>query len=74
MPLPTPAPEPGLIIRYAYLWRSEAFQGEEEGRKDRPCAVVLAREITEPERFLSLSRLLRIHPPLKATIAPLQFQ
>lgn len=37
-----PKPEQGLVIRYSFLWRSEAAQGREEGRKDRPCAVVLA--------------------------------
>ena len=35
-------PKPGLVIRYAYLWRSEADRGRDEGSKDRPCAVVLA--------------------------------
>lgn len=30
------------MIRYAYLWTHEADAGAEEGRKDRPCAVVLA--------------------------------
>lgn len=34
-------PRPGLVIRYAYVWRNEALLGREEG-KDRPCAVVLA--------------------------------
>lgn len=29
-------------MRYAYLWTREADAGAEEGRKDRPCAVVLA--------------------------------
>ena len=37
-----PAPQPGLVIRYSYLWSGEALTGQEEGRKDRPCAVVLA--------------------------------
>ena len=37
-----PAPLPGLVIRYAYLWRREALKGQEEGVKDRPCAVVLS--------------------------------
>lgn len=37
-----PAPEPGLVIGYAYLWRHEAQAGREEGRKDRPCVIVLA--------------------------------
>ena len=37
-----PAPEPGLVVRYAYLWRREQEAGREEGTKDRPCAVLLA--------------------------------
>jgi hypothetical protein len=36
-----PAPRPGLVIRYSYLWESEARQGREEGVKDRPCAIIL---------------------------------
>ena len=36
-----PMPEPGMVIRYAYLWAREAQGGREEGRKDRPCAIVL---------------------------------
>ena len=42
-----PQPVPGLVIRYAYLWRREFDQGQEEGRKDRPCAVVLAAPVAE---------------------------
>jgi hypothetical protein len=37
-----PRPEPGLVIRYSYLWLREYREGREEGVKDRPCAVVLA--------------------------------
>jgi len=37
-----PKPEPGLVIRYSYLWRSEHQQGREDGVKDRPCAIVVA--------------------------------
>lgn len=37
-----PKPEEGLVINYSYLWKHEADKGREEGRKDRPCAVVLA--------------------------------
>jgi hypothetical protein len=36
-----PVPRPGLVIRYSYLWASEARQGREEGVKDRPCAIIL---------------------------------
>ncbi|NJM34117.1 MAG: hypothetical protein HC850_04700 [Rhodomicrobium sp.] len=45
--MPIPEPEIGLVIRYAYLWRSEADRGLEEGQKDRPCAVVLAHHRRE---------------------------
>ena len=37
-----PKPEPGLVIRYSYLWAREHREGREEGVKDRPCAIVLA--------------------------------
>jgi hypothetical protein len=36
-----PKPQPGLVIRYSYLWSREAATGREEGVKDRPCAIVL---------------------------------
>jgi len=35
-------PEAGLVIGYSYLWRREALAGLEEGREDRPCAIILA--------------------------------
>ena len=37
-----PTPEPGLVIRYSYLWAREHKAGRDEGTKDRPCAIVLA--------------------------------
>jgi hypothetical protein len=37
-----PEPVPGLVVRYSYLWHSEHVAGQEKGRKDRPCAVVLS--------------------------------
>lgn len=37
-----PEPKAGLIIRYSYLWHREVTGGQEEGRKDRPCAIVVA--------------------------------
>jgi hypothetical protein len=40
MPLPVPAP--GLVISYAYLWHDQFQAGAEEGRKARPCAIVVA--------------------------------
>lgn len=37
-----PAPKPGLVIRYSFLWSSEHKSGAVEGTKDRPCAIVVA--------------------------------
>ena len=37
-----PAPLPGLVIRYSYLWRSEYLCGQEEGVKDRPSAILFS--------------------------------
>jgi hypothetical protein len=42
--VPIPAPEPGLVISYSYLWHREHEAGREEGRKDRPSVIVLAVE------------------------------
>ena len=37
-----PEPLPGLVISYAYLWHDQHLAGGEEGRKARPCAIVVA--------------------------------
>jgi hypothetical protein len=31
-----------MVVRYAFLWSSEAKAGASEGRKDRPCVVIIA--------------------------------
>ena len=40
MKIPT-KPEVGQVIRYGYVWHREHARGQENARKDRPCAVVL---------------------------------
>lgn len=42
-----PQPEVGLVISYSYLWSDEAEAGHVEGRKNRPCAIVLVVRQTE---------------------------
>jgi hypothetical protein len=37
-----PAPTPGLVIRYGFLWSHEHRAARDEGAKDRPCAIVVA--------------------------------
>lgn len=39
-----PDPQLGLVISYSYLWHYESERGQDEGRKDRPCVVILATE------------------------------
>ncbi len=52
--MPFPPPEPGLVIGYAYLWHSEYEQGQEEGLKDRPCAIVLSVRDEEGDIVVSV--------------------
>ena len=40
-----------MIVRYSFLWSSEASAGETEGRKDRPCVVVTAVKRVADGRF-----------------------
>ncbi len=49
-----PKPVPGLVISYSYLWSDEHGQGIEEGRKNRPCAIVAARRIVEGREVVTV--------------------
>lgn len=49
-----PAPRPGLVICYSYLWADEYGRGREEGLKDRPCAIVAARQIVEGREVITV--------------------
>jgi hypothetical protein len=42
-----------LVIRYAYLWKAEHQRGQEEGRKDRPCAVILVTADDHGDRIVT---------------------
>jgi hypothetical protein len=44
-------PFPGMVVRYAFLWSSEAKTGQTEGRKDGPCVVVTAIRRATDGRF-----------------------
>jgi hypothetical protein len=72
-----PAPHPGLVISYAYLWSDEHGKGREEGVKHRPCAIVVARRVAEDKTIVTVvpvthspagdpSAALEIPPALKA--------
>lgn len=49
-----PAPVPGLVIRYSFLWSHEAKAGREEGSKDRPCAILLAVAASDGEQIVTV--------------------
>jgi hypothetical protein len=44
-----PVPEAGMVISYSFLWSEEAQRGKVEGRKDRPCAIVMAVQTDQRE-------------------------
>lgn len=50
-----PKPVPGLVISYAYLWRDEALRGLEEGRKDRPCVIILSVEEADGRTIVTVA-------------------
>ncbi|HWK48078.1 MAG TPA: hypothetical protein VNT30_25365 [Stellaceae bacterium] len=37
-----PAPKPGLVFRYEYLWKRQSALGQETAEKERPACIVLA--------------------------------
>jgi len=43
-----------LVLRYSYLWRAEQRRGQEEGVKDRPCAVVLVTTAEDGEMVVTV--------------------
>ena len=63
-----PAPIPGLVIRYSYLWRNEHLQGREEGVKDRPAAIVLVTKKDDGEDVVTVLPITHT-PPRDATLA-----
>ncbi len=61
-----PHPEPGLVVRYDYLWTHEATTGRDQG-KTRPTCLIAA---TDPAVFPSYVVLLAIThtPPTEETV------
>jgi hypothetical protein len=52
--VPLPVPEPGLVVRYVYLWNAEYEQGRDEGDKSRPCAVILTANDEDGETLVTV--------------------
>jgi len=63
-----PQPVAGLVIRYAYLWRDEQLRGQQEGLKDRPCAVILVTTSEEGDKVVTVLPITHT-PPLDTMLA-----
>ena len=61
-----PEPRPGLVICYSYLWAREHKAGSEEGRKDRPCAIVAARQVIEGRDVVTVVPVTHTRPQIAA--------
>lgn len=57
-----PEPKVGLVICYSYLWRDEAKAGLEEGRKDRPCVIVIASELVDGQTIVTVAPITHTPP------------
>ena len=57
-----PVPIPGLVIRYAYLWKRDADRGQIEGQKHRPCVVVLCVEEVDGEKVVTVAPITHSPP------------
>ena len=67
--MPLPAPTPGLVIRYGYLWHSDHLAGHEEG-KDRPAAIIATlRPAEDPGEIRVLVLPITHSPPAPSTVA-----
>ena len=57
-----PIPAPGLIISYAYLWRDQQAAGASEGRKVRPCAIVVTTVDDEGDTLVYVAPITHTRP------------
>lgn len=64
----TDVPKAGDVLRYPYLWARQAGHGEIEGRKTRPCAVVLSLKAGSGQTELRLCAV-TTQPPQTGTHA-----
>lgn len=69
--MPLPEPKPGLVIGYAYLWRTEQESRLEEGGKDRPCAIVLARVQADRDTVVMVAPITHSPPRMSGTAVEL---
>jgi len=56
------------VIRYSYLWQQEHRRGQEEGVKDRRCAVILVTVNEDGDRMLTVLPITHT-PPADPAVA-----
>ena len=61
-----PEPQPGLVVRYDYLWSSAAAAGLEQG-KERPACLVAASDNQVRPRYVVLLAITH-SPPVADTV------
>ena len=59
--MPLPEPRPGLVIRYDYLWTTEAAAGRDQG-KERPACLVAAIDSASFPRFVVILPITHARP------------
>ena len=59
-----PKPLLAHVIRYSYLWHTEHLRGQEEGVKDRPCAIVLSITNEEDKDIVTVLPVTHTPPSL----------
>ncbi len=57
-----PEPHPGLVISYSYLWWQKHRRGIEEGRKDRPAVIVVARRLEAAHTVVTVVPITHTRP------------
>ena len=67
--MPLPKPIAGLVIRYSYLWLAEHLEGRDEGKKDRPCAIVAAMRVGVDNKDYVLVLPITHSPPQNLNLA-----
>ncbi|WJH40330.1 hypothetical protein N7E02_27810 [Aliirhizobium terrae] len=56
-----PAPEPGLVIRYDYLWATERVEGRSSG-KDRPACLIATSDPAARPRYVVILPITHSRP------------
>ena len=57
-----PRPQPGLVIRYNFIWSYEKEVGRQDARKARPCAIVTSVDAMEGRYIVTVAPLTHSRP------------